>query len=52
MALVGFAGNAVIVGGAGGVVSTVQVKLAGELRFPAASLAWTVKVCDPSERPA
>ena len=51
VALVGFAGNAVIVGGAGGVVSTVHVKLVGELKFPAASFACTVKVCEVLARP-
>ena len=41
----------VIVGAAGAVASTVQVRLAGVASvLPAASVALTQKVCEPSER--
>jgi hypothetical protein len=47
---VGFVGDEAIVT-AGATVSIVQVKLAAALALPAASVAFTWKVCEPSARP-
>jgi hypothetical protein len=54
LALVEFvvAGGPALIEVSGGVVSTVQVKLAGVgSTLPAASVAVTWKVCDPGARP-
>jgi hypothetical protein len=45
-------GADVSVGGGGGVRSIVQLRDAAGLSFPAASTAFTAKVCVPATRPA
>jgi len=48
--LLGFVGDAVMLA-AGATVSTVQVELAAAPVLPAASVAFTWNVCEPSARP-